>query len=183
MAMMIDTENLTKKFGNLTAVENLTLNVKEGEVFGFLGPRGRNVERQICCANVKSIMVKKQRALILSGSEDKRFSLGVFGWLDFPVRVALDLFEACYLKIVEHVPVREESYAFAISKYVYAVGSFDYARFLFPRRTLDCVKVLKLIDSRNAYATSARFFHIEPFLDHAREPALTDIQRIVDVAD
>ncbi|MGZ7120267.1 MAG: ATP-binding cassette domain-containing protein, partial [Methanobacterium sp.] len=37
---MIDTENLTKKFGNLTAVEDLTLHVKEGEVFGFLGPNG-----------------------------------------------------------------------------------------------------------------------------------------------
>lgn len=37
---MIDTENLTKRFGDLTAVDNLTLHVKEGEVFGFLGPNG-----------------------------------------------------------------------------------------------------------------------------------------------
>ncbi len=37
---MIDTENLTKKFGEFTAVDNLTLQVKEGEVFGFLGPNG-----------------------------------------------------------------------------------------------------------------------------------------------
>jgi len=37
---MIDTENLTKKFGNLTAVESLTLHVNDGEVFGFLGPNG-----------------------------------------------------------------------------------------------------------------------------------------------
>jgi ABC-2 type transport system ATP-binding protein len=37
---MIDTENLTKKFGTLTAVEGLTLHVEEGEVFGFLGPNG-----------------------------------------------------------------------------------------------------------------------------------------------
>ena len=37
---MIDTENLTKKFGNLTAVDNLTLHVNNGEVFGFLGPNG-----------------------------------------------------------------------------------------------------------------------------------------------
>ncbi len=35
---MIDIENLTKKFGNLTAVEALNLHVNEGEVFGFLGP-------------------------------------------------------------------------------------------------------------------------------------------------
>ncbi|MDA4135844.1 MAG: ABC transporter ATP-binding protein [Thaumarchaeota archaeon] len=37
---MIETENLTKKFGDVTAVEGLTLRVGEGEVFGFLGPNG-----------------------------------------------------------------------------------------------------------------------------------------------
>jgi ABC-2 type transport system ATP-binding protein len=38
--IVIDAENLTKKFGDLTAVDNLTLHVDEGEVFGFLGPNG-----------------------------------------------------------------------------------------------------------------------------------------------
>ncbi len=37
---MIETQNLTKKFGPRTAVEDLTLEVREGEVFGFLGPNG-----------------------------------------------------------------------------------------------------------------------------------------------
>jgi ABC-2 type transport system ATP-binding protein len=37
---MISTQQLTKKFGDTLAVENLTLDVKEGEVFGFLGPNG-----------------------------------------------------------------------------------------------------------------------------------------------
>lgn len=34
---MIDTENLTKESGNLTAVDSVMLNVCDGEVFGFLG--------------------------------------------------------------------------------------------------------------------------------------------------
>ena len=38
--MMIHTEGLTKRFGDLTAVEDLSLDVEEGEVFGFLGPNG-----------------------------------------------------------------------------------------------------------------------------------------------
>ncbi len=49
---MIDTENLTRKFGNLTAVDNLTLHVDEGEVFGFLGPNGAGkttTVRMLCC--------------------------------------------------------------------------------------------------------------------------------------
>ena len=37
---MIRTEGLTRKFGELVAVERLDLEVEEGEVFGFLGPNG-----------------------------------------------------------------------------------------------------------------------------------------------
>ena len=37
---MIHTENLTKQFGDVLAVDGLSLDVKEGEVFGFLGPNG-----------------------------------------------------------------------------------------------------------------------------------------------
>lgn len=37
---MIETKNLTKKFGLFTAVDDLSLDVDEGEIFGFLGPNG-----------------------------------------------------------------------------------------------------------------------------------------------
>ena len=33
-------ESLTKSFGNLNAVDNLTLTVAEGEIFGLVGPDG-----------------------------------------------------------------------------------------------------------------------------------------------
>ncbi|MEN3034787.1 MAG: ABC transporter ATP-binding protein [Candidatus Methanosuratincola petrocarbonis] len=49
---MIEAENLTKKFGDLTAVDNLTLQVNDGEVFGFLGPNGAGkttTVRMLCC--------------------------------------------------------------------------------------------------------------------------------------
>jgi len=38
--MIIETEGLTKKYRTQTAVNNLTLQIREGEVFGFLGPNG-----------------------------------------------------------------------------------------------------------------------------------------------
>ncbi|HHV94731.1 MAG TPA: ABC transporter ATP-binding protein [Firmicutes bacterium] len=37
---MIQTEGLTKKFGYLTAVDNLNIHVEKGEIYGFLGPNG-----------------------------------------------------------------------------------------------------------------------------------------------
>ncbi len=37
---IIETFNLTKKFGKLTAVDKLTISINEGEVFGLLGPNG-----------------------------------------------------------------------------------------------------------------------------------------------
>jgi len=37
---MIELIHLTKKYGNLTAVDDLTLKIEEGEFFGFLGPNG-----------------------------------------------------------------------------------------------------------------------------------------------
>jgi ABC-2 type transport system ATP-binding protein len=49
---LIETQNLTRKFGSLTAVDNVTLHVDEGEVFGFLGPNGAGKTttiRMLCC--------------------------------------------------------------------------------------------------------------------------------------
>ena len=37
---MIKTQGLTRKFGNITAVENLSLEVREGEIVALLGPNG-----------------------------------------------------------------------------------------------------------------------------------------------
>ncbi|WP_337100419.1 ABC transporter ATP-binding protein [Paenibacillus sp. YIM B09110] len=37
---VLEINQLTKKFGDYTAVDNLSLSVQEGEIFGFLGPNG-----------------------------------------------------------------------------------------------------------------------------------------------
>ena len=49
---MITVDNLTKKFGEVTAIEGLTFQVEEGEIFGFLGPNGAGKTttiRMLCC--------------------------------------------------------------------------------------------------------------------------------------
>ncbi len=40
MLYSIETKSLTKSFGDVTAVNNISLSVKNGEIFGFLGPNG-----------------------------------------------------------------------------------------------------------------------------------------------
>ncbi len=37
---MIETKNLTKNYGNLTAVDDLNLTIQDGDIFGFIGPNG-----------------------------------------------------------------------------------------------------------------------------------------------
>ncbi len=37
---MIQVENLSKKFGNILAVDNVSFEIKDGSIFGFLGPNG-----------------------------------------------------------------------------------------------------------------------------------------------
>ncbi len=37
---MIETEHLTKNYGNLTALNDLNLTIQKGDIFGFIGPNG-----------------------------------------------------------------------------------------------------------------------------------------------
>ncbi len=40
MADIIEARNLTKKYGDFTAIDNISFNIKKGEIFGFLGHNG-----------------------------------------------------------------------------------------------------------------------------------------------
>jgi len=49
---VIDAENLTRMFGDVKAVDNVTFHVDKGEIFGFLGPNGAGkttTVRMLCC--------------------------------------------------------------------------------------------------------------------------------------
>lgn len=54
---VIVAENLSKKFGSLTAVDNISFRVDKGEAFGLLGPNGAGkttTVRMLCCLISKS---------------------------------------------------------------------------------------------------------------------------------
>jgi ABC-2 type transport system ATP-binding protein len=78
---VLQTEGLTKHYGSLAAVKNLTLAVYEGEVFGFLGPNGagKTTSISMMCGLLKP---DAGRALvhgvpIAGGDADVRARVGV----------------------------------------------------------------------------------------------------------
>ena len=46
---MIQIENLVKRYGDLLALDHLNLDIKEGEIFGLLGPNGSGKTTAINC--------------------------------------------------------------------------------------------------------------------------------------
>src|SRR5512136_2695113 len=78
---VLQTEKLTKRYGSLTAVNDLSLEVYEGEVFGFLGPNGagKTTSINMMCGLLKpdagQVVVHGQP--IHGGSADVRARVGV----------------------------------------------------------------------------------------------------------
>ncbi len=79
--VVLKVEGLTKRYGSLTAVDNLTLDVHEGEVFGFLGPNGagKTTSINMMCGLLKpdAGRVIIQGVPITGGDGDVRARVGV----------------------------------------------------------------------------------------------------------
>ena len=57
MPVIVEAKNLTKKFGEFTAVNQISFSINEGECFGFLGPNGAGkttTVRMIHCVSPKT---------------------------------------------------------------------------------------------------------------------------------
>jgi ABC-2 type transport system ATP-binding protein len=65
-------EGLTRRFGDLVAVENLSLEVGEGEIFGFLGPNGagKTTTLRMLCALIQTTSGRAVIAGHVLGKED-----------------------------------------------------------------------------------------------------------------
>jgi ABC-2 type transport system ATP-binding protein len=105
MKLAIETSNLTRRFGAVTAVAGLNLAVRSGEIFGFLGPNGAGKTttiRMLCglllpsegIARVAGMNVARDAEAVkrIVGYMPQRFSL--YG--DLTVEENLDFFAGVY---------------------------------------------------------------------------------------
>ena len=105
MTTIIETQNLTKKYGALTALDDLTLSIEEGSVFGFIGPNGAG---KTTTMRILTTLLKPTggRAWVAGHSvtDDPRSVRRVIGYMpdffgvyeDMKVWEYLDFFAACY---------------------------------------------------------------------------------------
>ena len=65
--VILEIKNLTKYYGNILAVDNLSLSLNEGEIFGFIGPNGAGKS-----TTIRSIMnlINKNEGTILFNSQE-----------------------------------------------------------------------------------------------------------------
>lgn len=105
MAAVIEINNLTKRYGKRTAVEQLDLVVEEGEIFGFVGPNGAGktstIRMMACLLKPTSGEIRVAGHAVHQAPRQVRKAIGYmpdfFGvYNDMKVWEYLDFFAACY---------------------------------------------------------------------------------------
>lgn len=104
---VIEIKNLTKYYGKIKGVENLNLDLLEGEVFGFIGPNGAGKSTTIRA--IMNLINKTNGEVIINGNEFDKNDLKIkenIGYLpseinlydDLTVKEILDYHEGFYKK-------------------------------------------------------------------------------------
>ncbi len=111
MSLIIETDRLSKRYGKLTAIYNLSLQVEEGAIYGFVGPNGagKTTTMRILTTLLRPNKGKAMVAgySVLDQPREVRRAIGYmpdfFGvYDDMRTWEYLDFFAACY-----NIPMRE----------------------------------------------------------------------------
>lgn len=103
---ILEIKNLTKYYGNVLGVKNLSLTLNSGEIFGFIGPNGAGKSTTI--RSIMNLINKNEGTILLNGLELKKDVTlkEKIGYLpseihlydDFTVKEMLDYHESFYKK-------------------------------------------------------------------------------------
>ena len=105
--VILEIKNLTKYYGNILAVDNLSLSLNEGEIFGFIGPNGAGKSTTI--RSIMNLINKTEGTILFNGKELTKESVELkklIGYLpsevnlyeDLTVKETLDYHESFYDK-------------------------------------------------------------------------------------
>ncbi len=108
---ILEIQNLTKYYGKIKGVENLSLKLEEGEIFGFIGPNGAGKS-----TTIRSIMnlINKTSGKVLIGNEEfnkdnieLKEKIGylpseIYLYDDLTVKEMLDYHESFYKKNIHN---------------------------------------------------------------------------------
>lgn len=90
--MIVEVSNILKRFDDLVALDNLSIKVQEGEIYGLLGPNGSGKTTLINC--ILSLLKYEQGEVFLFGEEmsPKRYDLkGNIGYVPQEIAVIEEL--------------------------------------------------------------------------------------------
>ena len=107
MKAILEIKNLTKYYGNIRAVEDLSLTLTEGEIFGFIGPNGAGKSTTI--RSIMNLIHKTKGEVLFQGKcleKDHLEQKKLIGYLpseislydDLTVKEMLDYHESFYEK-------------------------------------------------------------------------------------
>ena len=65
--VMLEIKNLTKYYGNILGVKDLSISLNEGEIFGFIGPNGAGKSTTIRA--IMNLINKNEGKIIIDGIE------------------------------------------------------------------------------------------------------------------
>ena len=105
--VILEIKNLTKYYGNILGVKDLSLTLNEGEVFGFIGPNGAGKSTTI--RSIMNLINKTEGTILFNGKELTKESVELkklIGYLpsevnlyeDLTVKEMLDYHESFYDK-------------------------------------------------------------------------------------
>lgn len=108
---MLEIKNLSKNYKEIKAVKNLSLKLKEGEIFGFIGPNGAGKSTTIRC--IMNLINKTNGKILIDGKEFNKNNVEIkklIGYLpsevnlyeEYTVGEMLDFHESFYENVHEN---------------------------------------------------------------------------------
>jgi len=126
MKKMLEIKNLTKYYGNVLGIKNLTLSLNEGETFGFIGSNGAGKSTTI--RSIMNLINKNEGTIFVNGEEFNKDNV--------------------YLKeLIGYLPSEINLYEDLTVKEIFDFHEGFYSKNIHKRR-IDLVKRLKLDESK-----------------------------------